>query len=529
MKKFIKLAGVFTGFFMPVQAFVTSHTFFSARPNFQKGSPERQSFFRNDLMETCCTGWRGAFQAVVYGGRTTKAGNEKLAKFFLPPNCGSCYLDFQEYKAAFEESLTPGSGKSGASADYSQTKSVEARCFNIVTINGVSTDLSTPSFSSRVHFSASQSKIGIGFDYKQQITLKKDGTTGFWVEWAMPVERIKNTIRLSERIESNGGGAYLQKLGLDNLPHVDSVKAAFIQQNLLPCREKWGLSDIELLVGYNTYMLEWAMTTSYIGLTLPTGSRVLDRHIWDPVIGNNRSLGLLFGNETNFNIYRKYGWEIDWILEWNGRYMLQSNQIRSFDPIGKPWGRFLPVYKGTVQAATAYKTKDIYSGTFGNQVFRHCVKVNPHFQGILNQAFQFNKNNGCWSIVSEFGYNLFARQAEGIELPQCNPLKGVYLKGIDGSGTATTARTIKANYRDSIVNFDDPYYTRLELNAYDLDITSAAHPAVISQTLYGALGFRIDKTCPGLLALAASYEFQSGDINTALERWLVWAKLVFTF
>lgn len=534
MKKFTKIACAIMGFVPQLQAYTSSHTFFTARQNFQKGTPERQSFFRSDLMETCCTGWRGAFQVVVYGGKTTNRGDEKLTKFFLPQGCGDCTLNFQEYKEAVEESLTPAT--SALSSDYLPSKNVEARNFNIVTNNGVSPDLDNGSFSSSVQFKFSQSKLGIGLDYKQQITVKKDGTTGFWVEGAMPIERIRNKIDLREKIHNNGGGAYrinpdtgFLALGLNNLPHVDSVKAAFIQQKLLPKREVWGLCDVELLVGYNTYVLEWATTMSYFGLSIPTGTRVRGISIFEPIAGSNRCLGLLFGNETNFNIYRKFGWEIDWILEWNGRYLLQSEQIRSIDPVGKPWGRFLETYSSTVQANKAFVNSDTFSGTFGNDSFRHCVKVSPSFQGILNQAFNFNKDNGCWRFITELGYNLFARQAEEVELLKCNPVNGVYFKGIDGRGTSTTARTIKADYPSSVVTFDDPYYTRTQLTACDLNLESAAHPAVISQTLYASAGVMLSRTCPAFFAIGASYEFQHGDINTALERWLVWAKLAMTF
>lgn len=533
MKKFAKIAGVIASFMVPLQANVRgqtfSHTFFTARPNFQKGSPERQSFFRNDLMETCCTGWRGAFQIVVYGGKTTKRGSEKLTRYFLPSECNDCCLNFQEYKEAFEDSLTPGSTNYGSSADYNPLKNVEARNFNIVTNNGVSTNLDNGSFASRVCFSAHQSKLGIGLDYKQQLTLKKDGTTGFWFEAAMPVERVRNTIHLRETITNNGGGAYNGELGLNNLPHVNSVRAAFMQQDLLPRRERWGLSDVELFIGYNTYVTEWASTTSYLGIALPAGNHVLGRHLFEAMVGSNRSLGLLFGNETNFNIYRRNCWEIDWILEWNGRYLLESHQVRAFDLIGKPWSRFLETYNGTVEANSAFANANFSSGTFGYNSLRHCIKVDPAFQGILNQAFQFNKTSGCWNFISELGYNLFMRQAEHIHLPECNPVRGVYLKGINGAGTATTARTIKANYKDSVVQFDDPNYTRLQLSACDLDLESASHPAVLSNTIYASVGIRRNKTCPAFFALGTSYEFQTGEINTALERWLVWTKIGITF
>ena len=48
----------------------TGQTFFYARPQFQDAMPEKISLFRNDRALARECGWGGAFQAVVFGGRT---------------------------------------------------------------------------------------------------------------------------------------------------------------------------------------------------------------------------------------------------------------------------------------------------------------------------------------------------------------------------------------------------------------------------------------------------------------------------
>jgi len=62
----------------------------------------------------------------------------------------------------------------------------------------------------------------------------------------------------------------------------------------------------------------------------------------------------------------------------------------------------------------------------------------------------------------------------------------------------------------------------------DLDLGSAAHPAVYSQTVYATAGYyRASDHYPQNFELGSSYEF--GSCNTVLNRWTIWTKLQITF
>ncbi len=193
----------------------------------------------------------------------------------------------------------------------------------------------------------------------------------------------------------------------------------------------------------------------------------------------------------------------------------------------------MELYSSSEQAFAAYSNPSVLAGTCagtsGINVFTNCFKIKPRFQTNINQALTFNGLRGCWIWAAELGYNLFARQHETVELLNCNPLNGVFLKAVDGLGEVTTARTIKANYRDSSIEFTDPNYNRLELAACDINEESVAAPAAISHCIYGMLGIKRNESCPCFGGIGASYEFQPSEINTAVERWTVWAKYGITF
>ncbi len=59
--------------------------------------------------------------------------------------------------------------------------------------------------------------------------------------------------------------------------------------------------------------------------------------------------------------------------------------------------------------------------------------------------------------------------------------------------------------------------------ASQINFDSAAHPAIFSTTIYGALGYNCQAgDWPTFVLVGSSYDFSS--INTSLHRWLVWIK-----
>ncbi len=492
---------------------ITSHTFFSMRPNFQSAMPERVSLFRNELLDEC-QGFGGALEIVPYGGQLTCEGSVKLARFFLPAGCHTSCLNVREVNASTESSPL---------ADNIPSKDLEARHFNIQTVNGT--------FSSRVCFKPEQSKVGLGICYKQTMSHKCDGTAGFWFEGSLPIERVESGIKLCETILDNGGGA-VDELGLDNSPRVGSMRAAFAQPNWkhgrIPHKKchKWGVADIELKIGYNSFNCTTCNMNSYIGMVFPTGNRVRSRTVFEPIVGNNHHFGVSFGSSLAFDMWHKGCYTVKMYIDGDTRYLMSNHQMRSFDLVGKPWGRYMETYKNSNAAAEAFNTLNANSGTSGINIFTRCVRVSPHFSTNSTTCLVLSKDADCRSWQLEVGYNFFARQSEVLELPCSTLISASALKGISGEGSTTLARTIKSNFRLSDVPFNQGYEF---ISNCDIDIESASHPATISNIFYGTLGYRWERECPAFLAVGASYEFTAAEVNHTPDRWLVWGKVGLTF
>lgn len=517
MKKFFILILVISSSFISAE-YITSHSFFSVRPHFLVGSPERISLFRNNLLQER-TKHRAAFEAVFYGSRTSTEGSTKLGKYFLPPASIDNCLNIREYNSA-KQLADPSN-----SEDFNIQKNIEARNFNIMT--------KRESFKSRVCIKPTRSVEGIGFVYKQSLKFNKDNTTEWYLELSLPIEHVRNNMNLKERIIDNGGGPNLAEIGLNGAPHVGSMIKALDQKSWKHGKiskyplEKYGAADLNIILGYNYHTAPHAQLSSYFGLIVPTGNKPSAKYMFEPVIGNGHHLGVVTANSIGFSLYNRFGWEVKFRSEMVASYLFNNYQNRSFDLIGKPWGRYLATYKNGVQAAQANKTRSISSGTSGIDMFTGCFKIYPHFYSVFNTAFLFDRSFYHTDITVELGYNLYVRQAENAELIKYGKFNSVAIQGINGAGTTSLARNIRQNFPQAFVTFDENY---LSLSTPEIDIDSVVHPATISNTFYGVLGYSGEYKYGTLTGgLGGSYEFTQVRINNAINRWMAWFKLISTF
>jgi hypothetical protein len=499
-------------------AYVTGHTFFSARPHFQTASPEYVSFFRNDLLNTL-NSYGGAGQIVIFGSQTTTDSARKTARFFLPNGCATNCLTVKEYIP-------------GKTQDSDPFKDLDATHFNIRTVLGT--------FSSTVCFVPRQKIFGIGLSYKQRLSWTDTHTVGFWAELSAPIERVENSIQIIEYVHNDGGGPIRTELGLDDRPPVANLKQAFAQPNwrygkIANCacpRAKWGVADIELKLGYTTLtypsiLCPLCSLNSFVGVIFPSGTRVKSKYMFEPIVGNNHHVGIFSGTSASLEFHTSEQWRVLALIDMASRYYFPNKQIRSFDLVGKSFSRYCEVYSRPEYAAYAAQDKLVGAGTSGINIFTQCVRVSPHFSGDVTIAMLINRICALAEFMLELGFNLYARQAETVELLKRDAiLNSVGLKAVQGKGGTNHARTIKDNYPQSTASFDQSY---LSLNNCVIDLACAAHPAVISHTLYGAVGYRWNTSCPGFVGLGGSYEFTPDKINSALERWTLWGKLGITF
>lgn len=484
-----------------------AHTFFSVRPHFQSASPERVSLWRDDLLTKADCGWDGMFEAVVYGGKSTK--KSELAEYFMP--FGKTCLNVYEFNTL------------GTDQDLLRAKDVEARNFNIETVNGT--------FQSRIKFAPEQQFVGVGLAWKQAFWWC-DNRPRAWLEISVPIEHVKTKMGLTETIINDGGGA-IAETGLDGAPRVGNMIDAFKQANWKfgkinknKCLSKTGVADVEVKFNWSSFKGDCCRLDSYVGFVIPTGTRIDAKnaaYVFSPVIGNNHHWGFLFGGHIRFDVWECGNQRIHMEYDGAARILARNHQVRSFDLIDKQWGRYLAVYSSAEQASTAFTTTNANSGTSGINEFTKCIKVSPRYNADSNTALVYEYCN----FMAEVGYNLFVREAENVCLDSAFSDE-IAVQSVDGLGATNLARTIGKNFTGSDIIFSASDYADASLRKRNLNIDSAAHPATISNTLYGSLGYNWDVcNLPMFFSVGGSYEFSS--VNTTINRWMAWGKFALSY
>lgn len=485
----------------------SGHSFFTIRTPFQTASPEKEALWHYDALDRtddCLTG--GSFEVVPFGGKYIEhqrglGEGDGLGQFFGPYR--RTHLDVIEFKPGVSESTNDV--KRGLNT-------IEARNFNIETRSRTST------FKSELYLQPHYSFVGAGLAYRQRLW------GCWWLDISAPIEHVKNRVDINEKIISDGGGP-VHKRGLDGEPRFGSVTEAFRHQGMKYGRidsinhEKTGLADIEVKLGWDGFNNGECHFRSYVGGVFPTGNKPDARYLFPPVIGNNKHFGVMFGGNIGFqlcswgdHIFRH---EIDTM----GRYLFPNHQVRSFDLKDKQWSRYIEVYDSKRDAESAARRRDPNSGTFGINAFTGKVKVEPRFATTFNTAFIYEY---CDYFNAEAGYNFYARQGERVEFVNFD--RDVALKDINGKGLTSEARTIGKNFAQSKIPVSQ--YTRI--TKADFDENSAAHPPVIEQTFYGALGYRCQEFAyPTSFSVGGSYVFSHS--NAGLRRWMVWGKAAIDF
>lgn len=506
---------------------ISGHTFFWVRPQFQSCSPERMVLWGDRITSkrSVC----GMLQIVPFGGKSTNHAD--IGKFFMPH--GSCALDV-EYVPVGRQM---GQFAPGALSQY-------FGIYPVAQPNGAGIDQST--FKSAICINPTQSVAGLGLTWRQYLCQLPGCDYHLWVELSSPIECVKNTVCLKENVSSDNT-PLIQTLPDCNIGLPQNMTEAFKQKSWCfgkidnyACMKKTGLADIELKVGYEWLNSDCCFFESYAGILFPTGNRPNARYMFEPILGHNRHYGMLFGTSGIFE-FRNCQNDCNFALaiDYNGLYLTEGLERRSFDLKNNPWSRYMPVYLNQDQAIYAYNLADpvkklIYS-TPGINVFTKDMFVTPGLVTTFNTALIYHQR--C--LEAEIGYNFYARDAETVRLACCWQ-EGPALKDISrGAGWTNPYQTID-NFVLSPVGPDiqplPPVQTPTIAMTYgnnlirekDIDLQSATHPATITNTFYGSLAWHWDTCrCPIFAGIGGSYEMP--NTNLALERWLVWGKFGMTF
>ncbi len=482
-----------------------SKSYMAVRPLFDSHSPIQRSAFRAERLHASADGHRAAGQFVAYGSKTTDP--ETLARYFGP---------FCKPK------LTVASQQTAFNAS---TQIVEADLmadnFNIYTNTGA--------FQSVICFSPQQSVLGFAFHGRKSFWRNEEVGRGCWLSATLPIERVTNTMGLSETIIIDGNGANPSA----NFNVVANMREAFMQSDWkyskIPCDgiSHTGVADMELKIGYEWLDHEPCHLETYLGFLAPTGNQGDPCYMWAPVVGHGHHYGFMFGGEFSAVVWEGADGDSNIRMDVANHtlYLAENNQCRSFDLNCKPWSRFIQLYADQNQAneAAALPTANLRlnDATPGINLLTLNASVTPGFSHNTLTSFIFTRKN----FQAEAGYNLYGRQAECVGLAS-DFQTGLAIKSVSGSGITNPNRTITAEMRLNIPSLDVPLiqYVDSLLSADDIDLTSAAAPAGISNTLYGSFGWRWDDyERPFFVNFGGLYEWGKAT-NGIANRWAAWAK-----
>ena len=508
----------------------SNKSFFSRREIYTINSPEYLAHSRGWFKEHCGNG----LQVTVLGGKSTN--NENLANYFSP----FCSSILNVSEAAFTNT------------------DILASQLNIYTASG--------DFQSTVQLKPHHSYVGIGLNY-QKAFYETDGGHAVWWSISGPILRVRNRIELIETITTSGGGPAATPAAVASTPGagcpafcpnscnsdcsldpsqalapVDSVAAAFRQPSWCFGRidssegsasdsTKTRIGDITLRLGYETVKKEDYYLDSFVGCIIPTGNTPKAINIFEPVVGQNHHWGIVLGNNAGIELWKSC--TCDSIIygkaDFSITYLFSRNERRSFDLKYKPWSRYMQFYRNVAQAQAAALSVDpayqLFLHTPGIDILTQDLRIKPGFYRTLNVAVVIEQP--C--IEVELGYNFFARQAECVNLA-CPFPAGTALKAIDfGAGQTGRFQTINNNFGANCLATPVASFSENIITTADLDLESAAHPAMLAHTVYASAAHRfyIHDNYPLFVALGGSYEF-SPD-NTGMNRWMAWGKFTFAF
>lgn len=486
-------------------------------------------------------GIKGALEIVPFGGRSTK--EPRLAAYF-GPSCKNVFTVNEDPTVANTDLL--------------------ARNFDITNIG----------FSSKISFNPRHSFAGVGFRYKQGLWESCSGHTLF-VDFSMPVVHVRNTLNFCEEVLNTGTrfvngillapctpGTVLNRAcgsccddscndccatstfvtsSVNNMTEAFRQDAWHYGRIDCGCETKTAVANFDMRIGYETVQNEHARLESYFGFSAPTGNKVRGVKLFEPIVGYNHHFGLMFGTDASLELWRSECEDMHvWMeLSMHGLYLVKNSQKRLVDLKGKPWSRYMRVYANQDQAILAESTDNQCLNTPGVNIFALDLHVSPGFQRQYNSSFVFTSGG----FQGELGYNFFARAPECIDF-KCPWVEGPALVAYEGNrfctegggfspaegtpGATDPVQNINHNFGDRNTQSADDYANSI-ITCNDLDLDSAAHPAVLTHTVFATAGYRWD-SCSCVVpsaGLGGSYEM-SRD-NAGLNRWMLWGKMGLSF
>lgn len=339
----------------------------------------------------------------------------------------------------------------------------------------------------------------------------------WWVNAFIPFAYVRTNMNLDEQIQQTSSGASQDPndFRIAGSDPVGSMKEAFANKNMKygrinGPRSEIGFSDIVIKVGKEyTDRSTQRFIRPYVGMVFPTSNKPQAEYMFEPVLGNGRHAGLVAGGEwgNRLGYYKNCDISLEGITQIT--YLLPNHQMRSFDPGGKPWGRYLTMF-----ANEDDMNNQRYS--FGINECTKRAKVKPGIQFVNNIAMNFAHEKGTLKL----GYQTTARASDHVSLPSAWTAPAI------ASIDQMEARTNPARGINNVLDdFKSANYQGIQ--KHEISTQTVAHPFYVAHHVVCAFNKTIKRNYNHYnLEVGTTVSF--GFNNAVAHEWGIYGSLMYS-
>lgn len=268
--------------------------------------------------------------------------------------------------------------------------------------------------------------------------------------------------------------------------------------------------DIQWKTGYTALRTQRIVSSLYGVIVFPLSKIWNNEYTFEPRIGHN-NWGIGAGLNGDYTCHARQN--IHWLFDVKYLWFLPYQETRVHD---LTTNGHLSGYLQLVQPQI-----NLTASSLGTSIL--AFQDNIHPRGEINFWTSLHYERCGWQL--ECAYNLWYRQSERVEMSKTFPY-GVYAISAIGASPAATASTAHVNQSitGSGAGLLVPDTTTTYLSPADISVESAAHPASLSNTIVGSLGYTQQSGCYDIFAaINGGYEF--GRHENALNGFLIWLTL----
>lgn len=356
---------------------------------------------------------------------------------------------------------------------------------------------------------------GVRLDYYQNLDkLLK----GLYFKVALPIVHVENDMELGVKgLSATPADAAADEKTIKNYfkgayaptRDGDVGQVALTHAKIDGERDRTGVADIDLVLGYKFLNKENYHVALNLGLTIPTGNESEGEFVFEPMIGNCDHFGFGGGLDASARIWGDDCHNLKINVVANYRYLFENDEkrtlgIKGVTGVAGDWSQYYLLGKVVSPTAAKIDKTDFIPAA---NITTQNVDVTPGSQ--LDAIFALAYNNGGFCV--DLGYNLFWKDEEDIDV-KSDPFNSQYVivktdvKPDDG-GDFTATNGIGG-----------------VLTKANLDKSVAETPSQVTHKIYGSLGYIFREwECPVMFGLMGGYEF-AGE-NSALEKWEIGGKI----